>query len=80
MKPRTTRQPGTPALESLEDRLAPAVYTVLNLNDSGAGSLRTSCTYAARSRGHPATSNTSRISGCARYSSPAPRSASNWRC
>ncbi len=29
-----------PRLEALEDRLAPATFTVFNLNDSGAGSLR----------------------------------------
>src|SRR5262245_56977987 len=31
---------GRPALEALEDRAVPATFTVLNINDSGPGSLR----------------------------------------
>jgi hypothetical protein len=37
---RSTRQPFRPRVETLEDRLAPATFTVLNTNDSGADSLR----------------------------------------
>jgi titin len=36
----TSRRAFRPRLEVLEDRLAPAVFTVSNTNDSGAGSLR----------------------------------------
>jgi RHS repeat-associated protein/uncharacterized repeat protein (TIGR01451 family) len=37
---RGRRKTFRPVLETLEDRLAPATFTVLNTNDSGAGSLR----------------------------------------
>src|SRR5438093_924204 len=37
---RRARRAHTPRLEALEDRTAPAVFTVSNVNDSGPGSLR----------------------------------------
>jgi hypothetical protein len=37
---RTTNDSYRPLLENLEDRLAPATFTVTNLNDAGLGSLR----------------------------------------
>src|SRR5262245_27768694 len=37
---RFARRHFRPRLESLEDRLAPATFTVVNTNDTGAGSLR----------------------------------------
>src|SRR5882724_4188846 len=40
-----------PSLEILEDRLAPAVFTVTTANDSGAGSLRVALTSANMSAG-----------------------------
>src|SRR5262245_41237096 len=38
--PKPVRPPFRPRLEVLEDRLAPATFTVGNTNDSGSGSLR----------------------------------------
>jgi Right handed beta helix region len=47
-----TRQPGfRPFLEALEDRLAPATFTVTNIGDSGAGSLRQAILSANASAG-----------------------------
>src|SRR5262245_35945839 len=41
----TPRRP-RPALEALEDRALPSTFTVMNLNDSGPGSLRAAVTSA----------------------------------
>ncbi|MCI0465097.1 MAG: PKD domain-containing protein, partial [Gemmataceae bacterium] len=48
-RPRQPRH--VPRLELLEDRLAPANFTVLNINDSGTGSLRQALTDANNSPG-----------------------------
>jgi hypothetical protein len=45
--PRTVRRPSLkPQLQTLEDRCTPAIFTVTNANDTGAGSLRAAITSA----------------------------------
>src|SRR5262245_50821661 len=46
MLSRKNRRLARPRLEALEDRVVPAIFTVSNANDSGAGSLRAAITAA----------------------------------
>ena len=51
-KPAARRRTFVPRLEALEDRALPSTYTVLNLHDGGAGSLRQAVLDADAHPGH----------------------------
>jgi hypothetical protein len=72
---RLTRRPqARPRLVPLEDRVAPATFTVTNTNDSGAGSLRTCVSQANAAAGADAIAfSTSTAGGAVNFSDGTPR-------
>ena len=70
-----TRRP-RPALEALEGRALPSTFTVMNLADSGPGSLRAAITSANTTPGGPSLPQSPRIAApvWGRRNAPCPRS------